>query len=133
MRHRYNHTRLGPPAPVVPVTVTSSSDAGTEATRVGLVDTGAEVTLLPHTLLDSLGAKPAGLCHILGVNRTVIGPFPTYYLHVELAGVRTFIKVVGGGDEVILGRNLLNDFKMELDGPAQTLTVCAPSPPSPAP
>ena len=122
-RQRYNNERYDPPAPVVLVTVRSYAHDGRQVTTEALVDTGSDVTCFPPALIRAVGGEPAGSFAVRGVGGVFVGYANSYFLEVEMASVRRLVEVVAIGDEPILGRNLLNKFVLELDGPALNLLV----------
>lgn len=124
MKSSYDSERYHPAAPVVTVTIGNPRDAEKTITIAALVDTGAEATILPPSFIDALGGKPAGECTVLAAGGTRIARCPVCFLELEIAGVKKLKKVIGLREEPILGRDLLNDFRIELDGPRETLTVC---------
>jgi hypothetical protein len=56
----YDHERFNPPAPVAMVTICHPEDGAVEAEVSMLIDTGADVTLLPAAILSSLGIVGTG-------------------------------------------------------------------------
>jgi len=132
MKQTYDHS-YNPPAPVVTVTVSNPSDAEKRITVNALLDTGADVTVLPQAIADALGAKASGEYAVYGVNHTYVGRCVASFMNVDIGGVVKLTKVVALGGKVILGRNTLNDFRIQLDGPAETLSICLPQDSDPAP
>jgi predicted aspartyl protease len=90
-----------------------------------LLDTGADASVVPLRHIRSLGARTSHRRYLRspwGGRRIV----HTYLLDVEVAGLRLpSIEVVADdiGDEVIVGRDVLNRLRITLDGPAGTLEV----------
>ena len=107
-----------PPMPVCDITLQSAE--GARVTLVALIDTGADATLIPAPHLRGIGARrvfEVGLRSQWGERRVVY----LYLVDVHISGVTLpGVYVVGDekGDEVILGRDVLNRLRITLDGPA---------------
>lgn len=92
-----------------------------------LIDSGADTTLIPLDILIGVGAEvvdTARLRGILGQSQVVKLHLVTLYLgsHVVRA-VRAV--AVGPGEEVILGRDVLNQLVITLNGLASVTEVRA--------
>ena len=83
-----------------------------------LVDTGSDITLLPRARLDELGIKPSGKEYeLVGFDGHIIKS-EIYYLQVILLGKRfTGNYCAVNGSAGILGRDILNQITILLDGP----------------
>jgi predicted aspartyl protease len=90
-----------------------------------LLDSGADGTLLPVDYLDSIGATPIDQVRIRGVfgdTRVVdlylvdlrIGPY--HLRSVEIGATES-------GGEALIGRNVLNQMEVTLNGPAGVVEV----------
>lgn len=123
MNYRYDNQHYNPPAPVLPITIRSPGDSVKQITIDVLVDTGADMTVLPRALINALGAEPASTYDVFGIGRVSIGPCDTYFLEFEIAGTRKLVEVIGVGDEPVLGRNLINEFTLRLHGPTRELSI----------
>ena len=116
-----------PTAPVLEVVFVSSEFAISSKPVIATVDTGADGTFVPVKLLERIQA-PVGKVRRA---RSLWGEwqsFPTFLVDVRLGDV-TFpgIEVVGyDGDELVLGRDVLNKMRLLLDGPAQTTEILEP-------
>ncbi len=101
----------------------------TESLRLGpisaLVDTGADVCVIPITYLERLGAE-------IDDHRFIHGPWgervpvDIYLLDIGIGQDRfPSIQVVGDeqGTEIIVGRNLLNKLNLNLNGPQRSLEI----------
>ena len=104
-----------PPAPFVPLRIAPPGGAS-GAVVAGLVDSGAECTLIPPGLARTLHLPTVGLVEIAGVGGGG-GSAPTYAGQVEIAGHRFLARLVAYEEQVIVGRDLLNRFVTTLDGP----------------
>lgn len=115
-----------PPAPVLTIRVLAPGKRPKSETIQALVDTGADLTLLPLALLQRINA-PFILSHRM---RGLLGqstPVDIYGVTIEIAGhtikqVRV-IAVRDNAEEPILGRNVLNQLVIRADGPEETLTI----------
>jgi predicted aspartyl protease len=117
----YDATHYDPPAPVAQVTLRNPQSAATVSDVLLLVDTGADITLLPRTAVEPLGVPllagqryelmgfdgsksfaPVVILDLLFLQRAFRGR----YLLIEQ-------------DRGILGRDILNHVSLLLDGPRQ--------------
>ena len=94
-----------------------------------LIDSGADGTLIPVSYLQAIGAPRVRKARMTGITGQSfwtdiylvgiqIGP-------IKLNGVRV---IAGPTEEVILGRNVLNQLDIELRGPAETVELHFPEP-----
>jgi predicted aspartyl protease len=88
-----------------------------------LVDTGADITCLPKAVVKALGGEPASTYSVAGVNGTSLGPANSCFLEFEIASTKKVAEAISFGDELILGRNILNELTLQLDGPACKLSI----------
>lgn len=121
MRHLYSVTH-DPPAPVVPIRVSVPGRPDRGVALVALVDSGADVTVIPAAVATAIGLPPTGLLRAAGVTG-VVGNAIVYAAGVEIDGLRRAVEVIGLGEEALLGRNLLNQVVLALDGPGLQLEV----------
>lgn len=132
--YRYNH-QMSPPAPFVHVTLRHPDGSKQVDLVPAQLDTAADRTAIPDALAAGLG-----LVHIrdlplggFGGHRTTV---PTYF--VELS-VHNFpfrdreVCAIGGEPYVILGRDVLNDHRIVLDGPTLSLDIDLPPAPGSSP
>lgn len=123
MSYRYDNQHYNPPAPVLPITVRAPGNSMKHITTDALVDTGADMTVLPRAIINALDAERASTCNVFCINEVSIGACDTYFLEFEIAGSRKLLEVIAVGDEPILGRNLINEFTLRLHGPTQELSI----------
>jgi predicted aspartyl protease len=107
-----------PPMPMLQVRLGIADTGLSTQELLGIVDTGADSTIVPIALLDEIEASIEGFS-------TARGPWGDSH-PVNLYAVDAIIEgitlpgiiVIGDeeGDEVVLGRNVLNRLKMLLDG-----------------
>jgi predicted aspartyl protease len=92
-----------------------------------LVDTGAELTMVPRTILESLGIRPEKPLRL----RTADGRVATRdigYAIVHAAGVATIDEVVFGepDDLVLLGARSLEGMNLRVDAREKRLVDAGP-------
>jgi predicted aspartyl protease len=119
----YDQT-YSPPIPAIDIVLSLP-----EGDRVGplsaVIDTGADATIIPLAVLAQLSVRPFQS----GFLRSAWGerrPIDLYLLDLQIAGLTVpGVEVVGDnlGRELILGRNVLNQLILLLDGPAHLTTV----------
>lgn len=119
--------RFHPPAPVLPVGIGGiDTDAPTTMLRM-LVDTGADCSLIPVSVARALRLPVVDKVNVRGVGATSATSVPVHAAQVLLAGTRLVARLMAFDDEALLGRDILNRLKLELDGPAGWLSFSAPS------
>ncbi|HSH77546.1 MAG TPA: retropepsin-like aspartic protease [Herpetosiphonaceae bacterium] len=116
---RYDGERFQPPAPLAHVVLRSPETGETLPDIPMLLDTGADVTLVPQTAVEGLGVLTAGSdqFQVMGFDGTISAASA---VRLEL----TFARRTFRGDFLvvdqpwgILGRNVLNAVPLILDGP----------------
>jgi len=110
------------------VTVTFSNDIASHAQTFADVipDTGADLSVLPHAdcaVIDLFNSP-----YLTGLTSGVLGgggPALIYRGHAEIDGNRytALIQPVAGGNERIVGRDVLNQLRVLFDGPSRQVTV----------
>jgi hypothetical protein len=114
-----------PPAPVLEIQLALPGESFASDSLMALLDTGADASVVPLRHIQPLGAQIDDRKYLRspwGDRQTVY----TYLLDVGIAGLRLpSIAVVADetGDEVIVGRDVLNRLHVTLDGPAGALEV----------
>lgn len=113
----YDDGLFSPPAPVVSAKL---RNPGTGATRDGillLIDSGADVTLLPRSAIDGLGIRDFASYEVLGFDdsRSTVDAVRADLLFLNKTFRGQFLVV---NHEVgILGRDVLNSVALLLNGP----------------
>lgn len=109
-----------PPAPVLSVQLCIPDQTPRHGSREALIDTGSDGTMAPLALLEQIGAP---VSHMVTV-RTHLGDsvFQAAVHQVDIV-IDEHIRLPGldvvsddWGDEIILGRNVLNRLRLLIDG-----------------
>jgi predicted aspartyl protease len=114
-----------PPAPTVEIRLGTPGESFASSPLLALIDTGADVSLIPLKHIRPLQTVPDDHRYLRsqwGERRKVA----IYSLDVGIGNVRLVaVEVVADerGDEIVLGRNVLNKLVMTLDGPQQVLEI----------
>ena len=119
----YDDQHYQPPAPVASLTLrTLDGRDQTISNVLALIDTGADVTLLPRWAVEQLGLTPrAGEGVKLEWFDGSIRAADTVELEAAFFGGRFQGRyAVIDQPHGIIGRNLLNHFRLLFDGPAKT-------------
>jgi predicted aspartyl protease len=127
MKFPYNRD-YSPIAPSLQVTFVSAEKQFSVGPFIALVDTGTDATAVPIAHLEKIMAPIARESMVVphwGARYAV----SLFSVDVKI-GEWTFagIEVIGDtrGNEVILGRDVLNKLRLLLDGPAQTTEILEP-------
>lgn len=112
--------RFDPPAPVVPLSLRIPDPSGW-VRFTGLVDTGADITVLPSDVAERY-LPVGGSIEIRGMTG-FIEDAVLYRAEVAIENSRHLLLLVGFGYEVIVGRDLLNRMEVKLDGLNQMLSI----------
>jgi predicted aspartyl protease len=104
--------------PYVTIKVSGEVEKEIEA----LVDTGSDLTVLTFEICEEMGLSTSGYEEAEGIGG--IAFLPTFECTIELAGER-FNNTVIVGSEMgpLLGRDLLQNFKLELDWKRQIICI----------
>jgi predicted aspartyl protease len=117
--------RYTPPAPVLPLSVGRPGVTPTVLLSA-LVDTGADISVLPQGLPVRLGLPAVGRVTVTGID-SLPRPIPVYAAEVAIDGYRATIRVVSLGATPLVGRDLLNRMTAHLRGPGAVLDIDLPS------
>jgi predicted aspartyl protease len=114
-----------PPAPSVEISLGALDEPFVVGPLQALVDTGADASIVPIQYIRSLRVQVDNRKYLRsqwGERRLV----DTYLLDVGIGGLRLpLVEIVANewGEEIILGRNVLNKLTVILDGPKQVLEI----------
>jgi len=115
----YDAENFEPPAPVAYVTLRNPATGALLSDVPMLIDTGADVTLLPSDTLEQLGipAEEDSDFEVQvfdgEIKRLRLAKMELYVLGKKFAGEYLLVDLPIG----ILGRNILNNIRILLDGP----------------
>jgi predicted aspartyl protease len=124
----YDASDFDPPAPVARVTLRNPPSGATVSDVPLLMDTGADVTLLPRMVVEQLGVPPLAdqQYELMGFDgSTSFAPvvmLDLLFLRRAFRGRYLLIEAERG----ILGRDILNHVTVLLDGPRQQWLEHAP-------
>jgi len=114
----YDSTRFSPPAPVALVTFRNPKSGVMKASVAMLLDTGADVTLLPQGIADELGLSySAGSYELVGFENS---PSIAQAVHAEMIFLGLTFRgqfLLVEQDWGIIGRNILNVVSLTYNGP----------------
>jgi len=116
----YNETQFDPPAPLAYITVLHPRTKANYSGLPMLLDTGADITLIPEYVIDALEISPvAGKSYALVGFDGTVSTAPVVQLELVLCG-RIFKGRFLTIDQTwgILGRNVLNTLHLVFDGPS---------------
>jgi predicted aspartyl protease len=111
-----------PPMPVCEVSFSVPHTGQSTGPFEGILDTGADGTLVPQDHLEAIGARrvmETGLRSQWGERRAVYLYLVTLHIgEIELPG--TYVVGDDQSDEIVIGRNVLNQLNAWLNGPEAT-------------
>ena len=117
--------QLNPPAPFINVVLQNPVD-GTELRNLpAQLDTAADRTILPGTLVKALGLPQVGTVRLGGFGGATF-TLPVYAVNLGLHDLPVrLLKVAAHSEEswILLGRDVLNSFRVLLDGPQLALEI----------
>lgn len=114
-----------PPMPVVDVRLIAPHSGMATGTITAVVDSGADGTLVPVDLLSEIGAVSIAtgrLAWLWRESRMV----HIYVVQLEIGPIRLpKVRVAGVpvGTDLVLGRDVLNQMVLTLDGPAESVEI----------
>jgi len=118
----YDASHYDPPAPVAVVVLRDQTSGAVVPNILLLIDTGADVTLLPRVSVERLGAKP-----IAATEYELVGfdgqPSKTKAVELDMIFLGKIFRgryLLIDAEHGILGRDVLSSIAILLDGPGQT-------------
>ncbi|MBV9923791.1 MAG: retroviral-like aspartic protease family protein [Acidobacteria bacterium] len=114
----YDSTRFSPPAPVALVNLRNPDGGMMKAGVIMLLDTGADVTLLPRAVADELKLDySASSYELVGFEN---GSSVAHAVHAEMVFLGLTFRgqfLLVEQDWGIIGRNILNSVSVTYNGP----------------
>ena len=113
-----------PPAPFLDVVVHHPEDTAQTVQVQAKIDTGADISAVPATLVAQLGLPIASKMNVEGYDG-VATTVSTYSVLIEVRQARFRVREVISISEtyVLLGRDVLNHFYIHLNGPELTFDL----------
>ena len=115
----YNQ-QVTPPPPFVHVTIGSPITENVLPDFPAQIDTAADTTVIPQQLVDALDLDPLEEKPIMGFGGHIVNVSP-FLVRLGVRGSEAFaVRVLASEGEpfVLLGRDVLNRYRLVLDGPA---------------
>jgi hypothetical protein len=128
IRFRYAR-QLTPPAPFVHVTVRCPATKSDVAGLPGQGDTAADRTVLPGSVVEELALVEDGRAQFQGFAGEVI-ELPIFLVELQVHDFPALpVRAVLGKNEpyILLGRDVLNEHRILLDGPQLVVEIEPPS------
>lgn len=112
-----------PSAPVLPVNIAVPYETPQSRLYSALIDTGADGTFMPATILEELEIPAEYMINVRSHLGERLHRVPVHKVDIILFGLLRLpsIDVVSDdwGDQIIIGRNVLNKLRLHLDGPGE--------------
>ena len=119
---------LTPPGPFVSVGLASRDGSVVVPNCGAQVDTAADRTVLPQRFVDQLGVSPVGEVQLKGFGgaRSASHVYEVWLMLPTFSPV--LLEVTANADEpwILLGRDMLNRYRVYLDGPSLHLVIEEP-------
>jgi len=119
-------TEYDPPAPVLTVAISLPVGAAAQRTEQisALCDSGADLTCLPAYLIEALGLLEVDEVQVEGYDgSTQIKPLYAARLSLPDSHSHLVRIVPTSSGEALLGRDVLNSLRLELNGPQRRLSL----------
>jgi len=118
------------PAPTIDLIAFAPSDDLLIGTAKAIIDTGATITCVPASIIDAIGRK-----NLSATSKKVVGAFrgrrsqlekESYTVNLKLGNCyfeNIEVVVLPDMEYGLIGRDILNDFKITFDGPNDSWKV----------
>ncbi|MBS1250619.1 MAG: hypothetical protein MAG431_02213 [Chloroflexi bacterium] len=127
MRKKAYSKEFYPPAPVFVVKIVAPEESPTALRETALIDTGADGTFVPTSILEKLALPIVYMTNVRSHLGEQLYRVPIHKVDFILFDTIRLpsIEVVADdrGNNIIIGRNLLNKLSLLLDGPNQVTTI----------
>jgi hypothetical protein len=127
IRYRYVDY-LQPPAPFVNVSLHCQATGNRLESQPALVDPAADRTVLPGAAVRVLGLIEDGRLRFQGFASEIV-ELPIFLVEVQLHDLPPLLVRAALGEHepyVLLGRDVLNSYRILLDGPQRALEIESP-------
>ncbi len=114
-----------PPAPVIEIEIDGYHEALGKRSLWAMIDSGADATVIPLRLLKAIGAAYKETMWMRGVSGGR-RDFDLYLVAIQIGTFRIrglHVVAAPAGNEAIIGRDVLNQIVVTLDGPAAVTTI----------
>lgn len=121
----YRYANDVPPAPFVLVIVSRPDGAASEPDLPARVDTGADRTVIPADVAARLALDEVGTITLGGFGGSIVtAPVHSVRLVIrDLPAITAEVAAIAGEPHVLLGRDVLNHYRIVLDGPNLRLEI----------
>lgn len=115
---------IEPPAPFLEVLAYPPEHPDIRRSIRAKLDTGADISAIPESLIEALNLQPESLVLIEGYDCQKV-TLPTYHVGLVVAQVQFHRQevIVFPETYVLLGRDVLNHFYVRLNGPELTFDL----------
>lgn len=123
--HEYDQNYNGPALPVIELQVSALVENGLVITRSGLVDSGADATLIPLRDLKEISARQVDRKRIRGIGG-ISYPVDIYEVSISIGPFsvpKVYAIANNQTNEVVIGRDILNQFTTTLNGQAYMVHI----------
>jgi predicted aspartyl protease len=123
---RYTYTPLGKePAPFVHVTVKHPATSAELVNQPAQLDTGADRTIIPSSAVKNLGLVRLDRIDCAALDGRIVSLFTfLVQLAIQNQPARPVEVAASEGEPwILLGRDVLNQYRILLDGPGRTLVI----------
>lgn len=113
----YNRTDLWPPGPMIAVIVYPLGNRALGITVLGKLDTGADICVIPQSLVDALRLEAEDLMQATGFDSQE-SEVTTYFVDLEIAGysIEAVEVVAAPHSTMLIGRDVFSHFVLTLNG-----------------
>ena len=124
IRYLYNQ-QVSPPAPFVHVALRCPESSAERRWLPAQLDSAASRSVLPLPLVAELGLVPVDEIQVEGLGGHLT-TMPTFLVCIEIRQLLPLTVEVGGHENepfVLIGRDIMNQFRIVLDGPGRALEI----------
>ena len=119
-------TNYYPPAPVIKIQI-SSAEKVVKLEYLGLLDTGADISVIPNHLVKDLKLKPRGEIDAQGYNGEIIRKrFYNANIFLEERSFENVPVISSPVEGMLVGRNMLNQLTILLEGKKLSFQISDP-------
>ena len=127
MAERYRYVEdYSPPAPFAYISLAKPQENSPSVVDIpAQIDSAFDYTVLPQSIIEQLEIVQLGQVAVMGFSNAVHSA-PTYLVQLGLKNREpSLVRVLADPNESvpIVGRDILNQFRIVLDGPNQVLIV----------